>query len=136
MSWFPVESVPTEKKARGPVEERTEIDTREGTVIAEPGDYIIMEPDGNRYPIAAEKFEEYYRRIAPEDAAEKPRSDYDYTVPMKDEGNAVAWEVYAEGDTPEEARENALDKYEERYGFRPQSHGEPEPVDDAREEPE
>lgn len=58
--WFPVRSTPTEKEARGPVDERTEIETREGTVVAEPGDYVIREPDGNLYPISADKFAEYY----------------------------------------------------------------------------
>ena len=30
--WFDVRSTPTEKEALGPLEERQEIDTREGTV--------------------------------------------------------------------------------------------------------
>lgn len=62
MDWFTVVSTPTTKRAHGPVDERQEIDTREGTVVAEPGDYIIEEEYGNRYPISGEKFEEYYRR--------------------------------------------------------------------------
>ena len=61
--WERVESVPTQKRAYGPVSERVTIDTREGEVVAEPGDYIMREPDGNVYPISAEKFERYYRRI-------------------------------------------------------------------------
>lgn len=61
--WFDVRSVPTEKEARGPVTERVEIDTREGTVVAEPGDYVMREADGSVYPIAPEKFEEYYEVI-------------------------------------------------------------------------
>ena len=61
--WFPVRSVPTEKEARGPVEERQEIITREGTIVASPGDYVMKEEDGSIYPIAPEKFENYYERI-------------------------------------------------------------------------
>lgn len=58
--WIKIRSVPTVKEARGPVDEREEIQTREGTVVAEPGDYVIREGDGSVYPIAGEKFEEYY----------------------------------------------------------------------------
>jgi hypothetical protein len=58
--YFDIRSVPTEKQARGPIEGREEIDTREGTVVAEPGDYIIREADGNEYPIGPEKFGQYY----------------------------------------------------------------------------
>lgn len=61
--WFTVESTPTVKEATGPLDERAEIDTREGAVVAEPGDYVIREDDGNLYPISAEKFDEYYRRV-------------------------------------------------------------------------
>lgn len=61
--WFEVRSTPTEKKARGPVSEREEIETREGTVVAEIGDYVVQEKDGNVYPISPEKFREYYERI-------------------------------------------------------------------------
>ena len=62
--WFDVRSTPTEKEALGPLSNRKEIDTREGTVIAEPGDFLIREDDGNIYPIAAEKFLEYYEVVA------------------------------------------------------------------------
>lgn len=61
--WFAVESVPTEKQARGPVESREEIITREGTVTAYAGDYVMKEEDGGVYPISGEKFERYYRRL-------------------------------------------------------------------------
>jgi hypothetical protein len=61
--WMDVRSVPTEKEARGPVTERVEIDTREGTVVAEPGDYVMRESDGSIYPIAGEKFQKYYEVI-------------------------------------------------------------------------
>jgi len=59
-NWFDIRSVPTEKEARGPVSERVEIETREGTVVAQPGDYVVREGDGSIYPIAGEKFDEYY----------------------------------------------------------------------------
>lgn len=62
-NWVKVKSTPTVKKARGPIEQKVEIETREGTVVAEPGDYIIKEKDGNEYPISAEKFKEYYQVI-------------------------------------------------------------------------
>ena len=58
--WSDVRSVPTEKEAMGPLTERFEVDTREGTVVAEPGDYLMREEDGSLYPIAGEKFEQYY----------------------------------------------------------------------------
>lgn len=64
--WFDVRSVPTEKEARGPVEERVEVETREGTVVAEPGDYLMREADGSVYPIAPEKFAEYYEVVEDE----------------------------------------------------------------------
>lgn len=63
IEWFDVRSTPTEKEARGPVEERVEIDTREGTIVAEPGDYVIRESDGSVYPIAPDKFGEYYEEL-------------------------------------------------------------------------
>jgi hypothetical protein len=61
--WMTVRSTPTEKEARGPLNEREEIHTREGTVVAEPGDYVIRESDGNCYPISAEKFAEFYEVV-------------------------------------------------------------------------
>lgn len=66
--WELVESVPTKKRARGPVSERVTIETREGEVVAEPGDYIMREPDGSVYPISGDKFERYYQRVDPEDS--------------------------------------------------------------------
>ena len=59
--WIDVESIPTRKEARGPVTEREEIETREGTVVAEEGDYVMRESDGSVYPIAPEKLDQYYR---------------------------------------------------------------------------
>lgn len=63
LEWFDVRSVPTEKRAKGPIERRRAIETREGTIYAEPGDYVMQEEDGSIYPIAAEKFEQYYEVI-------------------------------------------------------------------------
>lgn len=67
--WIDVRSVPTCKEARGPIDEREEIETREGTVVAEPGDYVMRESDGSVYPIAGEKFERYYERLDDETEA-------------------------------------------------------------------
>lgn len=61
--WVQVRSIPTEKEARGPIETVEEIETREGTVIATPGDYVMREEDGSIYPIAGDKFERYYEVI-------------------------------------------------------------------------
>lgn len=61
--WFGIRSVPTEKEALGPLDEQREIHTREGVVIAAPGDYLIREDDGNVYPIGPDKFAEYYEVI-------------------------------------------------------------------------
>lgn len=61
--WFSIRSTPTEKEARGPVTIKIPIETREGVMMAKPGDYIIREEDGSEYPIAPEKFEEYYEVI-------------------------------------------------------------------------
>jgi len=61
--WSVIESKPTRKEVRGPLDEREEVDTREGTVVAEEGDYIIREKDGNCYPIAPDKLEKYYRWV-------------------------------------------------------------------------
>lgn len=64
--WMTVRSTPTEKEAFGPLDERRTITTREGTVVAEEGDYIIKVDDGNVYPISPDKFEEYYEVIGEE----------------------------------------------------------------------
>jgi hypothetical protein len=61
--WFSIRSVPTKKVARGPLDEREQINTREGVVVATAGDYVIKESDGNCYPISADKFSEYYEVI-------------------------------------------------------------------------
>jgi hypothetical protein len=71
--WFDVVSTPTEKKAHGPLNNEVVIQTREGEVVAEPGDYLIMEDDGNVYPIGPEKFDEYYRRTEKPDGGDRWR---------------------------------------------------------------
>jgi hypothetical protein len=51
---------PVKVDVHGPIDRRREIRTREGTVVAEPGDYIIRGVDGEVYPIGAEIFHETY----------------------------------------------------------------------------
>ena len=70
--WSVIESEPTRKLVRGPLPEAEEIETREGTVVADVGDYVVQERDGNCYPISAEKLEEYYRWL--------PGADHPYPV--------------------------------------------------------
>jgi hypothetical protein len=74
--WGVCRSTPTEKLFRQ-VNERTEVDTREGTVVAEPGDYIIQEEDGNCYPISEEKMHEYYEWLPGADYPYPPEDDTD-----------------------------------------------------------
>lgn len=54
---------PVEVDVHGPVKERVEIDTREGTVIAEPGEYVIRGVEGEIYPIGADIFEATYDAV-------------------------------------------------------------------------
>lgn len=61
--WKRVESIPTRKHAYGPVSDNVSIETREGTMTANPGDYIMRESDGNMYPIDPDKFKKYYRVV-------------------------------------------------------------------------
>jgi hypothetical protein len=57
---FRARKVPVEVDVYGPVRSRCEIHTREGTVVAEPGDYIIRGVEGEVYPIDADVFEQTY----------------------------------------------------------------------------
>jgi hypothetical protein len=57
--WIRVRKRPVEVLAR-PVDEREEIVTREGTLTAVPGDYIIRGVEGELYPIAKEIFAQTY----------------------------------------------------------------------------
>lgn len=43
--------------------QRVEIDTREGTVVGEPGDYLIVGVDGEIYPCGREIFEQTYEEV-------------------------------------------------------------------------
>lgn len=43
--------------------ERVEIHTLEGTMVAEPGDWIITGVQGERYPCKPDIFEETYEKV-------------------------------------------------------------------------
>ena len=43
--------------------QRVEIDTREGTVVGEPGDYLIVGVEGEIYPCGREIFEQTYEEV-------------------------------------------------------------------------
>jgi hypothetical protein len=58
--WFEARKKPVVVEVRGPLEEREQIDTREGTVWAYPGDYVIRGVEGEIYPIDSEIFAETY----------------------------------------------------------------------------
>lgn len=59
--WTDVEKRPVVVQARR-VDERTEVDTREGTVVAEAGDVLMRGVEGEVYPCDADIFEETYRQ--------------------------------------------------------------------------
>jgi len=82
--WFDVVSTPTEKEAYGPLMSPVRLDTREGEVVGERGDYVIRESDGNCYPISGDKFDEYYNKGTDE------QTD-DFMGCLK-----IAWEWYDE----------------------------------------
>ena len=56
-----------------------------------------------------------------------------YWVPMRDPASCVQWRYLGRGCCPEEAADDALDKYEERYGFRPEQNGEPAVADEVEQ---
>jgi len=62
-STFRARKVPVEVDVHGPLQSNVEIHTREGTVVGEPGDYIIRGVAGEVYPIDADIFENTYERI-------------------------------------------------------------------------
>lgn len=62
--WAEVRKLPVEVEARR-VQEDTQIDTREGTVWAYPGDVIIRGAEGEVYPCGAEIFDETYELVDP-----------------------------------------------------------------------
>jgi hypothetical protein len=43
--------------------QRVETDTREGTVVGEPGDYLIVGVDSEIYPCGREIFEQTYEEV-------------------------------------------------------------------------
>jgi hypothetical protein len=43
--------------------QRVEINTREGTVVGEPGDYLIVGVEGEIYPCGREIFEQTYEEV-------------------------------------------------------------------------
>ncbi|TVT89297.1 polysaccharide transporter [Haloferax volcanii] len=45
------------------VRQRVEVETREGTVVAEPGDYLLIGVEGEVYPCDADIFEKTYDRV-------------------------------------------------------------------------
>lgn len=61
--WVDVRKRPVVIQARK-VEERTEVETNHGTAVAEPGDYILEGPDGERYPHSGETFRDRYEVVA------------------------------------------------------------------------
>lgn len=58
--WRTYQKKPLEVRAKQ-VDERVQIDTREGTVWAEPGDYVVEGLEGELYPCGREIFEKTYR---------------------------------------------------------------------------
>ena len=61
--WFPVRKSPVEVEARGPVSQSEEIETEEGTMKAEAGDYIVRGVEGEVYPVKPDIFSKTYERI-------------------------------------------------------------------------
>jgi len=58
--WTEVTKRPVTVEARR-VEERREVDTREGTVVAEPGDVLMRGVEGELYPCGPDVFRKTYR---------------------------------------------------------------------------
>ncbi len=40
------------------------VDSEEGTVVGNPGDYLVTEPNGKQYPCSADEFEKTYAPIS------------------------------------------------------------------------
>jgi hypothetical protein len=64
---FRARKIPVEVDVHGPVDVPCEIKTREGTVVAEPGDYIIRGVEGEVYPIDADVFDQTYEVVGDAD---------------------------------------------------------------------
>lgn len=60
--WFAVRKKPVEVEARE-VTERETIETREGTLVAEPGDLVIRGVEDEVYPIDGAVFEQTYEVV-------------------------------------------------------------------------
>jgi hypothetical protein len=82
--YFDIRSVPTAKEARGPLGESEEIETREGTVVADVGDFVVRESDGNEYPISPEKFSEYYEIVDDENVGQRVLSISNELIQLAD----------------------------------------------------
>lgn len=61
--WFSVRKAPVEVEARGPITEPDQIETPEGTMDADEGDYIIRGVEGEIYPVKPDIFTKTYQRI-------------------------------------------------------------------------
>ncbi len=66
--WVPIRKRPVEVEARK-VAEREEIDTREGTVVAQPGDFVIRGVEDEEYPIDPDILADTYERVEPEEGS-------------------------------------------------------------------
>ncbi|MBV0903926.1 hypothetical protein [Haloarcula salina] len=63
--WSAVRKLPVEVEARR-VDDRVEVDTREGTVVAEPGDVLIRGVEGELYPCDPDIFDATYEVVEPD----------------------------------------------------------------------
>lgn len=61
--WFRVRKAPVEVEARGPISEPDQIETPEGTMKADEGDYIVRGVEGEIYPVKPDIFAKTYQRI-------------------------------------------------------------------------
>lgn len=62
-NWFQVRKSPVEVRAKGPIPKSTEIETPEGTLKADRGDYIVEGIEGEKYPIKPGIFSSTYDKI-------------------------------------------------------------------------
>lgn len=62
--WADVRKLPVQVEAKR-VDERREIHTREGTVVAEPGDVVLRGVEGEVYPCDPDIFDETYEVVGP-----------------------------------------------------------------------
>ena len=61
--WFAVRKAPVEVEARGPISDPEQIETPEGTMDADAGDYIVRGVEGEVYPVKPDIFSKTYQRI-------------------------------------------------------------------------